>query len=159
MKWLKSTANLTVIEGHARFFGDYVISVNGMTLEAPQIFIKFGARALVPALPGLPEIDYLTSSSIMDLDTLPAHLLIIGGSYIGLEFAQTYRRFGSKVTVVEAHSHTPLTTAMKSLRPIYSMVKRDGSATGFRPTRFSPIRRWGASACASAKPGLLAERY
>ena len=159
MKWFQSTANLTDIEGHARFFGDHVISVNGMTLEAPQIFINVGARPLVPALPGLPEIDYLTSSSIMDLDTLPAHLLIIGGSYIGLEFAQMHRRFDSKVTVVEAHSHTPLTTAMKSSQPIYLMVKRDGSATGFLPMRFTPIRRWGASACASAKPGLLAERY
>ena len=102
LKWLKSTPNLTVIEGHARFLGDHVISVNGMTLEAPQIFINVGARPLVPALPGLAEIDYLTSSSIMDLDTLPAHLLIIGGSYIGLEFAQMYRRFGSQVTVLEA---------------------------------------------------------
>ena len=95
----------------------------------------------------------------MDLDTLPAHLLTIGGSYIGLEFAQMHRRFDSKVTVVEAHSHTPLTTAMKSLPPIYSMVKRDGSATGFLPMRFTPIRRWGASACASAKPALLAGKY
>jgi pyruvate/2-oxoglutarate dehydrogenase complex dihydrolipoamide dehydrogenase (E3) component len=100
--WLKSTPNLTVIEGHARFLGDHVISVNGLTLEAAQIFINVGGRPLIPALPGLPEIDYLTSSSIMDLDTLPAHLLIIGGSYIGLEFAQMYRRFGSQVTVVES---------------------------------------------------------
>jgi pyruvate/2-oxoglutarate dehydrogenase complex dihydrolipoamide dehydrogenase (E3) component len=105
LNWLKNTANLTVIEGHARFTGDHVISVNGMTLEAPQIFINVGGRPLIPALPGLPEIDYLTSSSIMDLDTLPAHLLIIGGSYIGLEFAQMYRRFGSQVTVVEVGPH------------------------------------------------------
>ena len=107
LKSLKSTANLTVIEGHARFLGDHVISVNGMTLEAPQIFINVGARPLIPPLPGLPEIDYLTSSSIMDLGSLPVHLLIIGGSYIGLEFAQMYRRFGSKVTVVEA-APTPI---------------------------------------------------
>ena len=101
-KWLKSTVNLTVIEGHARFIDDHAVSVNGMTLEAPQIFINVGGRPMVPDIPGLSKIDHLTSSSIMDVDTLPAHLLIMGGSYIGLEFAQMYRRFGSDVTVIEA---------------------------------------------------------
>ena len=99
---LKDTAGLTVIEGHARFVGDHTLVVNGLTLEASQIFINVGARATVPEIPGLVDSPYLTSSSIMDLDTLPAHLLIIGGSYIGLEFAQMYRRFGSQVSVVEA---------------------------------------------------------
>ena len=100
--WLKGTGGLTVIEGHARFVGDHTVSVNGVTLEAPQIFINVGGRAMVPAIPGLAGTPYLTSSSIMDLDTLPAHLLIVGGSYIGLEFAQMYRRFGSQVSVIEA---------------------------------------------------------
>ena len=99
---LKGTAGLTVIEGHARFVGDHTLVVNGLTLEASQIFINVGARAAVPAIPGLAGTPYLTSSSIMDLDALPAHLLILGGSYIGLEFAQMYRRFGSRVSVVEA---------------------------------------------------------
>ena len=99
---LKGTAGLTVIEGHARFVGDHTLVVNGLTLDASQIFINVGARAAVPAIPGLAGTPYLTSSSIMDLDTLPAHLLILGGSYIGLEFAQMYRRFGSRVSVVEA---------------------------------------------------------
>ena len=102
--WLKGTAGLTVIEGHARFVGDHILSVNDLTLKAPQIFINVGGRATVPAIPGLADTPYLTSSSIMDLDTLPAHLLIVGGSYIGLEFAQMYRRFGSRVSVVEAGS-------------------------------------------------------
>ena len=100
--WLKGTAGLTVIEGHARFIGDHTLTVNGLPLEASQIFINVGGRAAVPAIPGLADTPYLTSSSIMDLDTLPAHLLIVGGSYIGLEFAQMYRRFGSQVSVVEA---------------------------------------------------------
>ena len=99
---LKGTAGLTVIEGHARFVGDHTLVVNGLTLEASQIFINVGARAAVPAIPGLAGTPYLTSSSIMDLDALPAHLLVLGGSYIGLEFAQMYRRFGSRVSVVEA---------------------------------------------------------
>lgn len=103
--WLKSTPNLTVIEGHGRFIDDHSISINGRTLHAPQIFINVGGRPMVPAIPGLQDAGFLTSSSIMKLDQLPAHLVIIGGSYIGLEFAQMYRRFGSEVTVIEAAPH------------------------------------------------------
>lgn len=100
--WLKSTANLTVIEGHARFESPHTIRVNGELLEADEIFINVGGRAMVPELPGLQEIAYLTNSGMMEVDFLPQHLLILGGSYIGLEFAQMYRRFGSEVTVLEA---------------------------------------------------------
>jgi pyruvate/2-oxoglutarate dehydrogenase complex dihydrolipoamide dehydrogenase (E3) component len=100
-KWLKGLANLTVIEGHARFESPRTLRVNGDLLEAGKIFINVGGRAMVPPLPGLEHVDYLTNSSIMDVDYLPEHLIIIGGSYIGLEFAQAYRRFGAQVTVVE----------------------------------------------------------
>jgi pyruvate/2-oxoglutarate dehydrogenase complex dihydrolipoamide dehydrogenase (E3) component len=100
--WLKKTANLTVIEGHARFIGPNKIAVNDLEIEAEQIFINVGGRALVPKIPGLEAVSYLTNSSIMEIDFLPKHLVIIGGSYIGLEFAQMYRRFGSQVTVIEA---------------------------------------------------------
>ncbi len=103
-KWLKSTANLTVIEGHARFIGSKKISVNDRELEAEQIFINVGGRALIPKIPGLENVSYLTNSSMMEIDFLPKHLIIIGGSYIGLEFAQMYRRFGSQVTVIEMGS-------------------------------------------------------
>ena len=99
--WLKGTPNLSVIEGHGRFEGPRSVSVNGNLLEADKIFINVGGRALVPDIPGLSDIDYLTNSSMMEVDYLPEHLVIIGGSYIGLEFAQMYRRFGSKVTVLE----------------------------------------------------------
>jgi pyruvate/2-oxoglutarate dehydrogenase complex dihydrolipoamide dehydrogenase (E3) component len=71
-------------------------------LEADEIFINVGGRAMVPDLPGLKDIDYLTNSSMMEVDFLPKHLVVVGGSYIGLEFAQMYRRFGSDVTVIEA---------------------------------------------------------
>jgi len=101
VKWLKGTANLTVMEGHARFQSATTISVGDQLLEAPQIFLDVGGRALVPKMPGIDTVDYLTNSRIMDLDVLPEHLVIVGGSYIGLEFAQMYRRFGSRVTVVE----------------------------------------------------------
>jgi pyruvate/2-oxoglutarate dehydrogenase complex dihydrolipoamide dehydrogenase (E3) component len=100
-KWLKGLAGVTVIEGHARFESPRTLRVNGDVLEAGQIFINVGGRALAPPIPGLEQVDYLTNSSIMDLDYLPEHLIIIGGSYIGLEFGQAYRRFGAQVTVVE----------------------------------------------------------
>ena len=100
-KWLKGTSNLTVIEGHARFESPATVRVNGDLLEAEKIFINVGGRALVPPMPGLDQIEYLTNSSMMEVDSLPEHLIVIGGSYIGLEFGQMYRRFGAKVTVVE----------------------------------------------------------
>ena len=100
-KWMKGTANLTVIEGHARFASPNSIRVNDQVLEAENIFINVGGRAMVPPIPGLASVDYLTNSSIMEVDFLPEHLVIIGGSYIGLEFAQMYRRFGAQVTVIE----------------------------------------------------------
>ena len=100
-KWLKNTANLTVYEGHGSFESARQIRVGGELLEAGKIFINVGGRASAPPLPGLDQIEYLNNSSMMEVDFLPEHLIVIGGSYIGLEFAQMYRRFGSEVTVVE----------------------------------------------------------
>lgn len=97
--WLKSTENLTVYEGHARFEDQKVLSVGDELLTAEKIFINVGGRAFIP--PGFEEIDYLTNSSMMELDHVPDHLIIVGGGYIGLEFGQMYRRFGSKVTIIE----------------------------------------------------------
>jgi len=102
--WMRGLKNGTVYHGHARFEGPRAVSVNGEILEAEKIFINVGGRALIPQMPGLSEIPYLTNSSMMDVDFLPEHLVIIGGSYIGLEFAQMYRRFGAQVTVVEMGS-------------------------------------------------------
>ncbi|MFQ5973782.1 MAG: FAD-containing oxidoreductase, partial [Alphaproteobacteria bacterium] len=99
--WLRNMENLTVYEGHGRLENARSVSVNGETLEADRIILNVGARAFVPDMPGLGEVDYLTNSSMMEVDFLPEHLVIIGGSYVGLEFAQMYRRFGSRVTVVE----------------------------------------------------------
>jgi pyruvate/2-oxoglutarate dehydrogenase complex dihydrolipoamide dehydrogenase (E3) component len=99
--WLKNMANLTVYEGHGRLESANTVRVNGEELKAERIILNVGARARVPDMPGLDGVDYLTNSSMMEIDFLPEHLLIIGGSYIGLEFAQMYRRFGSRVTVVE----------------------------------------------------------
>ncbi|MDH3609896.1 MAG: FAD-dependent oxidoreductase, partial [Gammaproteobacteria bacterium] len=99
--WMKNMQGLDVYEGHAQFENSNVINVNGEQLQADKIFINVGARARVPDMSGLSDIKYFTNSNIMDVDYLPEHLIIIGGSYIGLEFAQMYKRFGSEVTVVE----------------------------------------------------------
>ena len=99
--WLEGMNNLAIHRGHARFEGPHTIRVNEELLEAERIFIDVGARARVPDIPGLNDVEYLTNSSMMDVDFLPEHLIIIGASYIGLEFAQMYRRFGSEVTVIE----------------------------------------------------------
>ncbi len=99
--WLKNMQNCTVYQGHARFESPQEVSVGQDRLTAKQIFINVGGRAVVPPMPGLEEIAYLTNSSMMEVDFLPQHLIIVGGSYIGLEFGQMYRRFGSEVTILE----------------------------------------------------------
>jgi len=100
-EWLKNTANLTVYEGHARFEDRHRVRVGDEQLEADKFFINVGRRASIPPLPGIDQVSYLNNSTMMDVDFLPEHLIVIGGSYVGLEFAQMYRRFGSEVTVVE----------------------------------------------------------
>ncbi len=109
--WLRGMKNCTVYQGHGRFESAKEVSVGPERLTADRIFINVGGRAVVPQMPGIEEmpglegVPYLTNSSIMDLDFLPRHLIIIGGGYIGLEFAQMYRRFGSEVTIIETASH------------------------------------------------------
>ena len=100
-KWLRNTKNLIVYDGHGRFESARTVRVNDDVLEADQIFINVGARASTPPIPGLADVPYLTNVGMMEIDTLPEHLVVVGGSYIGLEFAQMYRRFGSRVTVIE----------------------------------------------------------
>jgi pyruvate/2-oxoglutarate dehydrogenase complex dihydrolipoamide dehydrogenase (E3) component len=100
-EWLRGLKNCTVIQGHARFQSSNTVVVNEEVLQADKIYINVGGRAVVPEMPGIHEVPFLTNSSMMDIDSLPEHLVVVGGSYVGLEFAQMYRRFGSEVTVVE----------------------------------------------------------
>jgi pyruvate/2-oxoglutarate dehydrogenase complex dihydrolipoamide dehydrogenase (E3) component len=102
---LKTLKGCTVYEGHAQFGGPKEVKVGNEILRADKIFINVGGRAVVPPIPGLDQVPYLTNSSMMDVDFLPRHLVVLGGSYIGLEFAQMYRRFGSEVTVIELATH------------------------------------------------------
>jgi len=101
-KWMTGLPNCEVIKGHARFTAPHTLVVNDKTLISERIFLNVGERARIPAIPGLDQVPYLTNATIMDLNTLPPHLIILGGGPVGLEFAQMYRRFGSEVTVIDA---------------------------------------------------------
>ena len=96
--------NAAVYEGHARFTASHTVEVRDAILEADKIFINVGARATIPPVEGIGTVPYLTNSGMMDIDVLPEHLVIVGGGYIALEFGQMYRRFGSKVTIVQRSS-------------------------------------------------------
>ncbi len=100
-KWLGGMNGLTVVRGHARFESADTLRVGDALLTAPRIFVNVGGRATVPDMPGVRTVKFLTNTDIVALDTLPEHLVVAGGSYIGLEFAQMYRRFGARVTIVE----------------------------------------------------------
>ncbi len=99
--WLRGMQNLTLLHGQARFQDPHTLRVGEESLTAPRIFLNVGGRALVPDMPGVADVPFLTNTSILALDRLPRHLLVVGGSYVGLEFAQVHRRFGAEVTVVE----------------------------------------------------------
>lgn len=100
-EWLRGMKHCTVIQGHARLESSNTVMVNDEVLQADSIYINVGGRARVPDMPGVHDIPFLTNSSMMGIDFVPGHLIVVGGSYVGLEFAQIYRRFGSEVTVVE----------------------------------------------------------
>ena len=99
-RWLTTMENATFYHGHGRFEGPHTVRV-GELLHADRIFINVGARASVPPVPGIPPVSFLNNSSIMDVDFLPRHLLVLGGGYIALEFGQMFRRFGSEVTIIQ----------------------------------------------------------
>ncbi|MCG7393822.1 FAD-containing oxidoreductase [Microvirga sp. ACRRW] len=139
-KWLNGLDGLTIIEGHARFEGRDVVRVGERLLKAPRIFINVGGRASVPDMPGVDTVDYLTNTSILRLDTLPRHLVVVGGSYIGLEFAQMYRRFGAEVTVVEkgprliAREDEDVSEAVRNILTDEGiMVRTNATCIGFKP--------------------------
>ncbi len=118
--WITDTKGCTLVRGHARFGSPTTVRVGDRVLEAPRIFLNVGARPSV-TIKGAETTPYLTSSSILDLEVLPEHLIIVGGSYIGLEFAQMFRRFGSAVTVIERnaqllpHEDEDISTALRAM--------------------------------------------
>ena len=138
---LENAANITLYCGHARFASPQAVEVAGERLHAERIFINVGGRALVPPMPGINDVPYLTNSSMMDLDFLPQHLIIVGGSYIGLEFGQMYRRFGSEVTIIEMaprlvrHEDEDVSAAIKDI------VEREGVDVRLNAECISLVKR------------------
>jgi pyruvate/2-oxoglutarate dehydrogenase complex dihydrolipoamide dehydrogenase (E3) component len=127
-KWIGRTKNLSLVWGHARFVGPHAIEVDGAILEAPKIFINVGGRPVLPAWKGLADVPVLDSISMMAVDFLPEHLLIVGGSYIGLEFAQMYRRFGSRVTVLEHGDRLIAREDREVSAEVQKILEREGVA-------------------------------
>jgi len=125
---LEGAANCTLYRGHARFLSAREVAVGDERLRAGRIFINVGGRASAPAMPGLDQVAYLTNTSMMDLDILPRHLVIVGGSYIGLEFGQMYRRFGSEVTIVEMKPRLISREDEDVSAAVREIVERDGVA-------------------------------
>jgi len=119
--WLRGMERCTVFNGHARFVSPREVRINDTVIGASRIFINVGGRAVVPAMPGIDAVRYLNNTSILELDSVPRHLLVVGGSYVGLEFAQMYRRFGSEVTVIEKGARllwredTDISTAIETI--------------------------------------------
>ena len=138
--WLRGMDGLTVIEGHARFEGPDSIRVGDKLLKAPRIFINVGGRASIPDMPGVGTVEILTNTSILKLDSVPRHLIVVGGSYIGLEFAQMYRRFGAQVTVIEkgprliSREDEDVSEAVRDILAAEGILIRTNAACiGFKP--------------------------
>lgn len=124
--WLKSTDNLTVYEDHARFEDQKVLTVGNQEITADKIFVNVGGRAFIPD--GFKDVDYFTNSSIMELDEVPEHLIIVGGGYIGLEFGQMFSRFGSKITIIE-QGHRLLLKEDKDISEAIQKILEDEGIT------------------------------
>jgi pyruvate/2-oxoglutarate dehydrogenase complex dihydrolipoamide dehydrogenase (E3) component len=137
--WLDGMDNCTLIRGHARFVDAHTVRVDDRLLAADRIFVNVGGRAVIPNMPGLDDIDYMTNVGILEVDTVPEHLVIIGGSYIALEFAQMYRRFGARVTVIEkgprltSREDEDVSAAIKEILENEGIaIELDASAISFR---------------------------
>ncbi|MBI2816630.1 MAG: FAD-containing oxidoreductase [Acidobacteria bacterium] len=123
---LEKAENCRVYQGHAVFEGPHLVRVGQEQLTADRIFVNVGARAVIPNVPGLDRISYYTNSSMMQVDFLPEHLIILGGNYVGLEFAQMYRRFGSKVTVIEKESRLLARDDEDISQAIWEILEEEG---------------------------------
>nr|WP_200910488.1 FAD-containing oxidoreductase [Sphingomonas sp. Leaf34] len=131
--WLEGMAGLTLLRGHARFTGPGTIAVDDEILTAPRIFLNVGGRASIPDMTGVGDVPHLDNTDMVALDAVPEHLVVVGGSYVGLEFAQMYRRFGAAVTVVErgerliAHEDADVSDAVREILEDEGVVVRTGA--------------------------------
>ncbi len=127
-KGLREAENCTVFTGTAVFESSTCMRVENDRLEAPQIFLNVGARPTIPAMPGVDAVPFLTSTTILELEELPAHLIVVGGGYVGLEFAQMFRRFGSQVTVVDRNPRLAMQEDEDASRVIEEIFVAEGIA-------------------------------
>jgi pyruvate/2-oxoglutarate dehydrogenase complex dihydrolipoamide dehydrogenase (E3) component len=125
-KWLRGMPNCRVIQGHARFESPTVVRVGEERLSAPRIFINVGGRAIVPDMPGVDKVPFLNNVSMLAIDRVPRHLVVVGGSYVGLEFAQMYRRFGADVTVVEMAPYLIAREDQEISEAVRSILQNEG---------------------------------
>ncbi len=139
--WLGGIKTLTSVRGEARFTGPNAVRVGDDELSAPKIFINVGGRPSVPDWPGIHDVPYLTNTSMMAVDFLPEHLVIVGGSYIGLEFAQMYRRFGSRVTVIEAGPRLIAREDRDVSDTVRTMLEGEGIASHVNAKNLAMARR------------------
>jgi pyruvate/2-oxoglutarate dehydrogenase complex dihydrolipoamide dehydrogenase (E3) component len=158
-KYLREMPGCTVFAGHARFESPDSIRVGDELLSAPRIFINVGGRAVVPDFPGINEISYLTNTSMLALDRVPEHLVVIGGSYIGLEFAQMYRRFGAQVTVIEKAARLVMREDEDTSEAIRDILQREGVTvrTSAECISFAPHAQGMAVGinCAKGEPAVV----
>lgn len=152
--WLAGLDTMTVIDGHARLEDAKTISVAGDRMTAPQIFLNVGARPSIPNYPGLADVPYLTSTSIIQLDSLPRHLLVVGGSYIGLEFAQMYRRFGAQVTILERGSRVASREDADISASIAAILQSEGIAIHTNVNKLS-FERMGSEIAVETNDGSI----
>lgn len=153
--WLRGTQNLTVFNGHARFTGAHTLAISGPDgsvieeISADEIFINTGTRAVVPKLDGLERIQYYTNSNLLDLTELPTHLVIVGGSYIALEFAQIFRRFGSEVTVLVRGERVLTREDADFAESVHKVLAREGIEFrfGVQPSRVEPHPHRASDVC------------
>lgn len=157
---LRDLKNFTVVEGHARFQSSRAVVVNDEILQADRIFINVGGRAAVPPLQGISTVPFLTNSSMMDVDFLPEHLVIVGGSYVGLEFAQMYRRFGSDVTIVEMGPRLIAREDEDVSEAVHKILEAEGIQIRLNAKCISVAKRNGQIGvgldCAQGQPEVLA---
>ena len=155
-EWLRGLKNCSVVQGHARFESSHSVVVNNEVLEADKIFINVGGRAAIPDFPGIHDVPFFTNSSMLDVDFLPEHLVIVGGSYIGLEFGQMYRRFGSQVTIVEMGSRLLGREDEDVSEAVQKIVELEGIRVRLNAKCISLIKRDGGIAvrmeCAEGSP-------
>jgi pyruvate/2-oxoglutarate dehydrogenase complex dihydrolipoamide dehydrogenase (E3) component len=142
-RWLEEMPGCTVVRGHARFVARDALDIGGERMSAPRIFINVGGRAVIPPLPGVDRVPYLTNTTILRLDRLPEHLVVVGGSYVGLEFAQMFHRFGAEVTIVERSPHLLSREDDEICEAITAILAAEGIAirTGAECVRLAPHPR------------------